>query len=315
MRTWLGDGLKRLARRTRCFAGGFTCGVRRGVDLLVPDGCHLCGKRFPWPPGSGRTLLPAVEHLLAPAEVRVLRVLAIHNHPFCPACLKKLAPAGEGAAVVHPCARLAGSPGCATSEPIPAQGVPSGHRPEAPDSPPPAPSVRPVPVVASFAMNDTSLKIIHLVKFAGLRSLIPLIASAMSEAVRTAPNARQPAALLVPVPMHPSGIRRRGFNQAELIARALSRETGLPVLAGSLRKIVRTRAQSRTARDQRLENVAGAFAWSGGDLGGRSVLLVDDLVTTGATVAACAEVLRRAGASAVTAVCFARAVTLFLDSE
>ena len=315
MGTWPGDGLRRLARHTRSLAGGFTCGVRSTADLLVPDGCHLCGKRFPWPSAPDRMLLPVVERLLAPVEIRVLRVLVIHNHPFCPACLKKLTPAGEGGAAAHSRTRDRGKPGSATGEPIPAGVIPTDVRPEEPIGPKPVPTVPPVRVVAAFAMNDTSLKIIHLVKFTGLQSLIPLIASAMTEALRTASSAWEPAAVLVPVPMHPSAIRRRGFNQAELIARALSRETALPVLTRSLRKTVRTRAQSRTARDRRLENVAGAFAWLGGDLSGRSVLLVDDLVTTGATVAACAAVLRQAGASAVTAMCFARAVTLFLDSE
>ena len=112
--------------------------------------------------------------------------------------------------------------------------------------------------------------------------------------------------LAVAVPLHPSKRRARGFNQAEDLARPL----GLP-LARALRRRRRTEAQADLSAERRIENVRAAFT-PGRDyrrIIGRTVLLVDDVTTTGATLHECATALRAGGAADVWAVTAARAVT------
>ena len=115
------------------------------------------------------------------------------------------------------------------------------------------------------------------------------------------------ADVVVPVPLHPRRLAERGYNQSALLAHACARALELPC---SPRMLVRTRAtprQAQLARAERLLNVAGAFeVRRAGLAGGRRVLLVDDVVTTGATTRACAETLRRDGAAEVLVATLAR---------
>ncbi len=106
--------------------------------------------------------------------------------------------------------------------------------------------------------------------------------------------------LLVPVPLHPRRKRERGFNQSELLAASLGRRCGLVVANGILVRRKETVAQTGLSAAARRSNVAGAFAVRRrGTVAGRVVVLVDDVVTTGATARACAAVLRGAGATDV----------------
>jgi ComF family protein len=111
---------------------------------------------------------------------------------------------------------------------------------------------------------------------------------------------------VVPVPMHPSKLRRRGYNQAELLARAFSARSGIPLRPGLLRKTVERRSQSTLARHERAANVQGAFAAAPGVMD-QALLLIDDVATTGQTLRACAEALRQAGAGRVATLAVARA--------
>lgn len=116
--------------------------------------------------------------------------------------------------------------------------------------------------------------------------------------------------LVVPVPLHWWRRRVRGYNQAERIARPLAAEIGAP-FRDLLRRSRSTRPQARLSRAERLRNPAGAFALRRGWratrwVTGRRVLLVDDVVTTGATLSAAATVLKDAGAASVTAAAAAR---------
>ncbi len=114
--------------------------------------------------------------------------------------------------------------------------------------------------------------------------------------------------LLVPVPLAGSKRRRRGFNQAEEIARFLGRRGGYGVARSALRRVRATVPQGRLAPEEREENLKGAIrpgwdAWRGACLG-REILLVDDVCTSGATLRACARVLlEEAGARKVFGVC------------
>ena len=108
-------------------------------------------------------------------------------------------------------------------------------------------------------------------------------------------------------PLSRQRLRKRGYDQARLLAQELSRRTGLPCIS-TLRKLRNNPAQSSTGNAQkRKQNVRGVYALQKGvSVQGRRILLVDDIVTTGATLSACAEVLKKAGAAEITAVTLAR---------
>ena len=113
--------------------------------------------------------------------------------------------------------------------------------------------------------------------------------------------------LIVPVPLHAIRHFRRSFNQAEEIARCLARRMDVPIDSGRLRRCRRTREQSRLSRAERGANVAGAFRVLRPLASNPHVGLVDDVITTGATIGAAARQLFAAGAGRVTAIAFARA--------
>lgn len=130
------------------------------------------------------------------------------------------------------------------------------------------------------------------------------LAALLAEVIAASVPAPPPGVVLVPVPLGPLRARARGFNQSLLIARALSREWGRPVAEALLR--VREGADQRGARaTARGRQASGAFAARPG-APPAAAWLVDDVRTTGATLADCARALRAAGTVAVGAVCFAR---------
>ena len=140
-------------------------------------------------------------------------------------------------------------------------------------------------------------------KYDGWRRLAGPLAVLLAERIAIEGLAAQ---WVLPVPLHPDRRRQRGFNQADLLARELRRRLGLGRPPGEL---VRTRAtppQVGHDRLWRLENVRGAFEWHGGDLAGRSLLLIDDVATTGATLDACAAALRASGSGSVIGASVAR---------
>lgn len=130
-----------------------------------------------------------------------------------------------------------------------------------------------------------------------------------------------PPWVLIPVPLHFTRERERGFNQAELLARGLrqrlrkARLPGLPQLeVGCLRRRRATPPQSGLDHRARMENVRRAFEVCRSEgIRGRSVILVDDVMTTGATASACARALKRAGAMKVIVLTLARATPQFPD--
>lgn len=114
---------------------------------------------------------------------------------------------------------------------------------------------------------------------------------------------------IVPVPLHPVKEREREFNQAELLSRRLSAATHIPVNNKLLRRLEPTRTQTQLSREERAENVRKAFGLNPGqELSGEKIILLDDVLTTGATTSACAKVLRDAGAGDVCVWTVARGV-------
>ena len=143
------------------------------------------------------------------------------------------------------------------------------------------------------------LEVIHRYKYQRALWFEPFLAGLLI--ARAAPElAREHWDWLVPVPLYPAREREREFNQAGRLARRLAAATGIPVHSRLLRRVVPTRTQTLLSREERLENVRQAFAARPGvHLQGARLVLVDDVLTTGATTSACAGVLRRAGAAEV----------------
>ena len=136
-------------------------------------------------------------------------------------------------------------------------------------------------------------------KFEDKHEPVPLFIKLMREAGRPLLD---DAGLIVPVPLHRLRLLQRRFNQSALLAKGLSRMTGVPAHVTALKRTRRTRAQASLTQDGRHKNVAEAFAVtrSGRNaVRGKRVLLIDDVVTTGSTANACAAALLAAGASAV----------------
>lgn len=115
-----------------------------------------------------------------------------------------------------------------------------------------------------------------------------------------------PPDLILPIPLHPRRQQRRGYNQAELLARPLAEAINVPMNPVALRRTRHTAPQVGLGPDERHDNVRGAFAAEADAVCDRHILLIDDVLTTGATMSAAAETLLAAGAAGVAAYCLAR---------
>ena len=117
------------------------------------------------------------------------------------------------------------------------------------------------------------------------------------------------ADIIIPVPLHRTKLRKRGFNQSEIIAVGLSGILDIPVDTGLLERIGRSSTQTRKSRVERWENVDGIFSLTG-ELynAGLHIILVDDVITTGSTIEACVNTLKRLDGARVTVVALATAV-------
>jgi ComF family protein len=116
------------------------------------------------------------------------------------------------------------------------------------------------------------------------------------------------AALVVPMPLHPSRLVERGFNQSHEIARIVSRALDLQLVGKGLRRIRGTAPQVGLSRQQRAGNLSGAFVADPSLVAGRHVVLIDDVVTTGSTAIEAASTLRAAGAESIAVWAAARAL-------
>jgi len=152
------------------------------------------------------------------------------------------------------------------------------------------------------AYDGNLRRLIHLLKYDRMRPLAVPLGRLMAAGLP--PN--EPVDAVVPVPLHWRRRWRRGFNQSELLARQVAERYGVKV-SSALRRGRATASQAGLTSSRRRANVAGAFfVKRRQEVEGRRILLVDDVMTTGATAGACGAALKRAGASRVTVLTLAR---------
>ncbi len=290
-----GEALRALRFAGQFFSALLTSGAQAMLDFLIEDACVLCGSPprscstddGPPPRYSGPFLDPVVGLYLASGS--------LHNHPVCPRCAGGFEIAlgagvlgrsdDDGVVMKTTGERFHTRPADLAGQPVPR---------------------RVIPVVSPFMTNDNVLKIIHLIKFSDYRGLVRPVAKSIAEACRT--RLVDEDTVLVPTPMELGEFRRRRFNLPALIAGHLQSEFDIPLKENTLKKLSKTMPQSRTPRHERAANVRGVFGCIDRELAGKRVFLVDDLVTTGATAAACAATILASGAASLEVICFARAL-------
>ena len=158
---------------------------------------------------------------------------------------------------------------------------------------------------AAVAYGDLSRGLAIRLKYGRKVAIARTMARYMAPLVANAGD--QP--LLVPVPLHRSRLWQRGFNQSALVARELASRLSLPADSLALRRLKRTPPLKGMSSAQRRKTVAGAFKVADrSKVAGRTIILIDDVLTTGSTAEACARALQRAGAARVELITWARVV-------
>jgi ComF family protein len=147
--------------------------------------------------------------------------------------------------------------------------------------------------------------LVQAFKYGGNLALATLLGDALGQTVAASTDER--ADLIIPMPLSARRLRERGFNQAVELARRVGRITGVTVASGMCRKIVDTQPQAALPWKARAQNVRGAFVCDA-DLQGKNVAVIDDVMTTGATLNELARNLRRAGAAHISGWVVARAL-------
>jgi ComF family protein len=159
---------------------------------------------------------------------------------------------------------------------------------------------------AAVRFDEISRALVHALKYGDRLDLAPMMGRWISRAGR---EILAEADALVPVPLHWRRQWMRRFNQSAMLAAAISAESGLPIAAGALKRVKATAQQVGLSRSERATNVQGAFKVpeeGKAAVFGRRLILVDDVLTSGATVDVCARALNRAGAANVDVLVFAR---------
>jgi ComF family protein len=161
---------------------------------------------------------------------------------------------------------------------------------------------------AAVRYDDIAKKLVHSLKYGDRLDLAPMMGRWMATAGR---NLVAEADAIVPVPLHWRRQWARRFNQSALLGEIIAKASGRPVMYGALKRVKATPHQVGLDKSGRAQNVQGAFRVPPGgkaEVAGRRLVLVDDVLTSGATVDACARALLRGGAGAVDVLVFARVV-------
>jgi ComF family protein len=159
---------------------------------------------------------------------------------------------------------------------------------------------------AAVRFDEISRALVHALKYSDRLDLAPMMGEWMSNA---GGELLAEADALVPVPLHWRRLWTRRFNQSAMLADAISAKSGVAVVSGALKRVKATAQQVGLSRSERAANIQGAFrvpAEDRGAVAGRRLILVDDVLTSGATVDGCARALLRAGAASVDVLIFAR---------
>jgi ComF family protein len=154
-----------------------------------------------------------------------------------------------------------------------------------------------------FEKEGTLQSVIHQLKYDGMTRLGVELGRKLGEKLLADP-VRTTIDGVIPVPLHSTKQRERGYNQSEYIARGIREVTNIPVYASVLKRHKYTASQTQLTAVERKENVGDAFAIykrARGNVEGKTYLIVDDVITTGATIEACAEQLKNSGALEVIA--------------
>lgn len=157
---------------------------------------------------------------------------------------------------------------------------------------------------AAVSYDDLTRKVAIRLKYGRKIALARTMARYMTPLIGPGDDNR----IIVPVPLHRIRIWTRGFNQSAMVGREIARATGILHAPFALRRLKRTPPLRGMSRHQRQRSVQGIFAASRGDVEGRNVILVDDVLTTGSTAESCARALQKAGAASVELLCWARVV-------
>lgn len=152
---------------------------------------------------------------------------------------------------------------------------------------------------STFVFNAPVRSLVHALKYRQNTSLAAYMGKQMAERFRQLPELKD-VNYVVPVPLFPQRLRKRGFNQSELLARAFADKLKLPLDVSCLMRGRDTGSQTKLGRTERLENLKDAFVCAPSHpLKGKIVLLIDDVCTTSSTLEACAVALKKAGAKRV----------------
>ena len=152
-------------------------------------------------------------------------------------------------------------------------------------------------IVVLYQFNDCIRSLIHALKYQGKTLSGQIFGKALGQRIA---DLVEPDTVIVPVPLHAAKKRSRGYNQSEIIARATGRVSGLPVVTNALKRVRPTPTQTQLGVLEREYNVQGAFqVCRSASIEGQNIFLIDDVITTGATLNACVLALRSAGAQCV----------------
>jgi ComF family protein len=242
--------------------------------------------------------------VLHPVRAALRFTLDVALPPLCPSCRE---PLGDGAGLCATCwskLSLIEPPYCARL------GIPFTYDPgpgllsmEAIAAPPAYDRAR-----AAVRYDDVARALVHRFKYGDRLDLAPMMGRWIARAGR---ELTAGADALVPVPLHWRRLWARRFNQSAALAKTIGGIAGVPVLTGALKRVRATQQQVGLSKAERADNVQGAFRVPPecrAEVAGRRLVLVDDVLTSGATVDTCARALLRAGAAHVDVLVFARVV-------
>ncbi len=156
-----------------------------------------------------------------------------------------------------------------------------------------------------FSKNGRVQQVLHQLKYKNHPEIGVMLGNVYGERL-IAGGLGQAFDLILPVPLHPARRRRRGYNQSAKFAEGLSEKLGVPFSDSTLARGKKTETQTRKSKLDRLENMRGVFQLNHREnLAGKRILLVDDVVTTGATLEACGQLLFKEGCSELSIACIA----------